>query len=112
MGFFQVGLGGALGELGRFAEAEAVLRQAFELFSKLSRAGAEGRNAAMARCELGGVLLAAGRLEESEELLLAGLPVLEDTLGAEHRVTLRGRRSLDELYRRTGRPELASEPSG
>ncbi len=111
MGFFQVGLGGALGELGKFAEAEAVLRQAFDLFSKLSRAGAEGRNAAMARCELGGVLLAAGRLQESEKHLLAGLPVLEETLGAEHRVTLRARRSLDELYRRTGRPELASGSS-
>lgn len=101
LGFFRVGLGSALGELGRHREAEEQLRQALDLFSRLSRGGAEGRNAAMAKSELATLFLRQGRVQEAEDLLLPSYRVLKETLGEDHRVTLRAAEALAELQERT-----------
>ncbi len=103
LGFFLLGLGGAQHDQGRLDEAESTLRRAFNLFARRSRKGAEGRNAAMVKAELGGTLLSARRYEEAAELLSTSLPVLVEKLGEEHQVTERARGRLARLYRETGR---------
>ncbi len=109
MGFFQLGLGGALHDQGRLSEAESTLRRAFDLFARRSRDGAEGRNAAMVKAELGGTLLSMRRYREAEELLSKSLPILAEKLGEEHPITERTRGRLARLHRETGRSDRASE---
>lgn len=89
LAFFRVGLGSSLSQIGQHAEAEAALRQALRHFSRLSRGGAEGRNAAVAKSELAAALLRQGRLEESAELAIASHAVLLDKVGPDHRFTQR-----------------------
>ena len=106
-GFFRLGLGAVWIDQGRARDAEPILRDTLRLFAGLSRAGAEGRNAAMAKGELAGALLDLGRFAEAEELLLVARPVLVEHFGAEHPAARRALDRLRRLYRRTGRPERA-----
>ena len=109
MGFFLLGLGGVLNDRGRPEEAEPLLVKALDLFTRLSRGGAEGRNAAMVKSELGGVLIKLRRYAEAEELLAACLPVLAEALGDEHRVTRRTRDRLARLGVETDRSHVDAQ---
>ncbi len=107
MGFFVLGHGSVLNDLGRPREAEPVLRQALDLFTRLSRGGAGGRNAAMAKSELGGALLAMDRHAAAEALLRDSYPVLSEHLGEDDQLRRRAGGYLTRLYRETGRSDQA-----
>ena len=106
---FRTGLGAALVELGRPAEAEPELRLAVDVFERKSRAGPMGRNACLAKSDLGGALIGVGKLEEAERLLADCDAVLAGIEGLAPRFRDRAARWLIELYERTGRSAAAAE---
>lgn len=61
-----------------------------------------------ARSVLGSALLAQGRTDEAEPLLLAAPAVLADRTDAASKYTRQAIERVVELYERTGRPERAS----
>ncbi len=104
MGYYKMGLGRILTDLGRPQEAEPLLREVLALFHRL---GPEGRGAASARSALAAALIGQGRYDEAERLLLDSLPVLRAKLGDDHRITVRALRRLVTVYESTGRPRDA-----
>ncbi len=109
MGYFKAGLGATLIELARPGEAEDHLRGAIAIFSRHSRGGADGRNACVAKADLGGAFLRQGRVEEAENLLIPCHEVLSRDGKLSNRFRFRAARWLVELYQTTGRESLAAD---
>ena len=82
MGYYLMGLGRVVSDLGRPEEAETLLLEALLVFGKRSSGDRMTRNEATASSALSGALLQLNRYEESEKLLLEAYPVLVDRRGA------------------------------
>ncbi|HET9784332.1 MAG TPA: tetratricopeptide repeat protein, partial [Terriglobales bacterium] len=102
--FVQTNLGSVLvreGGKDRLVEAETLLRTALAADQKVLSPG--DWNIADAQSELGGCLLAQGKLAAAEPLLVGSYPTLSAKLGANDPVKVqRALERLVELYRRRG----------
>ncbi len=105
MGYYKMGLGRILTDLGRPHEAEPLLREVLDLFLRLSP---DGRGAASAKSALAAALIGLERYDEAERLLLEGLPVLRAKFGDDHRITVRALRRIVAVYETTGQPRRAA----
>ncbi len=93
-------MGGAYLALGLYADAEPLLKRAFE--ERLERLGPEGRDTLHARRMLGALYSARGRYPEARQELEATLLAAERSLGPRDPETLETLGDLAELYYRQG----------
>lgn len=106
LGYPLSGLGAALLKLGRPAEAEPYLREAYEL----RIAAAPGQlTTGMTASDFGACLLELGRFAEAEPALRHAYEALLAHRGAQGRGTLEVARNLVRLYEATGAAEQAAE---
>jgi tetratricopeptide (TPR) repeat protein len=96
-------LGRALVGLGAYTEAEAALRRALDLDTRLF--GPAHRYVALDRNSLGACLAARGRYAEAEALLLESHAVLAGSYAPTHRSVVLSRTRLVDLYRAWGKPD-------
>jgi len=98
--------GMALMKMGRYAQAEPVLRQALQIERANRPAG--DRDIAGAETALGAWLVHQDRLGEAEPLLLAAYPVLRAEAGSRDPMRAMAGAALVKLYTRWGRPADAA----
>jgi hypothetical protein len=92
--------------MGRTAEAERLVRESLRV--QELRFPADHWRILQTRAFLGECLAQAGRLDEAEELLVAGADGLEKALGRRSGVTRRAHEAAAALFEKTGRPERAA----
>jgi tetratricopeptide (TPR) repeat protein len=92
-----------------FSQAEEAFRKVYEIRVRVFGSGHP--NAATTALNLGGTLLAMGRYEEAERLLVDALKTCETTVGPRSHQTVTTMDKLAQLFRKTGREIEADQMS-
>ena len=108
LGFFLVGLGDALVDTERAAEAIEPLESALAIFAATD----SRRNQALAQSALGAALLELGQVERAAPLITDSHPVLEEHFGTGHRISERSGRRMTRLRELTGRSAAGDTAPG
>jgi len=93
LGFFLIGYGDCLTDLGRSGEALGPLSEAQALFQSKD----SPRNLALAESALGAAYVALGQPERGRDLIVSSHQVLSESFPPEHRIVRRSQARLDSL---------------